>query len=99
MPVHQHDCEVCRFCGTFEFEDLMVDVYVCQPPGRGEISQSLIGRFGSDGPEYWSHSIQVLRHLRDRGFTGCWPAVSPFRDQMFVMLDKHVPLHGAKEAE
>ena len=47
-PKYKHDCESCRFLGTF-FE---FDVYLCH--------QSIIARYGDDGPEYASSMISIL---------------------------------------
>lgn len=52
-PRHQHDCDACRFVGM----EGPVDVYVC--------GESIIRRFGSDGPDYSSFPMGIARQVPD----------------------------------
>jgi hypothetical protein len=59
-PVHQHDCEKCRFLGTVIGEcGYRQDMYVCVQSTYTDY----ISRFGSDGPEYGSTTCSVLPYL------------------------------------
>ena len=52
-PAHSHDCSGgCRFYGTVTFGDVAVDVYCHDHPTDGTVS--LVLRYSSDGPDYWS---------------------------------------------
>ena len=46
-PRYAHDCDQCHWLGTF----LAVDIWWC-PNWTMRNLDSVIGRFGSDGPEY-----------------------------------------------
>lgn len=52
---YQHDCDQCRFLGTF----LDLDVYVCGKFGP----RSIIARFGDDGSDYASMPLEFLKGL------------------------------------
>jgi len=59
-PRFTHDCERCRFLGDYEEYDL----YVCARDGKID---TVIARYGSDGPEYMSGVIfAVLDPIKDR---------------------------------
>lgn len=45
-------------------------------------------RFGDDGPDYWSMSVSIMRS--SRGSDAWFPKLSPFRDKMYELMDKHV---------
>lgn len=60
-PNHNHDCEKCKLLGMLWIGDDIVDVYRCR--SRSSLG-SLIIRFGSDGPEYWSMPIDVINGIR-----------------------------------
>lgn len=55
-PTHVHDCAVCRFLGHFEGYDL----YICGE-GLGAYRQSVIARYGSEGPQYVSAPLDVIQ--------------------------------------
>ena len=48
-PRYDHDCDTCVFLGPFEDHDL----YVCSHANK--IIDTVIGRYGSDGPDYVSN--------------------------------------------
>lgn len=55
-PQFQHDCERCTFHGVFQGHD----VYTC--------SDSVIARFGDDGPDYKSLPGSVVSRLPEDSF-------------------------------
>lgn len=59
-PLYTHDCEHCVFLGTWvrEVEGLLnqtFDLYVCP---RGTLGTNCIARWGNDGPEYSSMTME-----------------------------------------
>lgn len=48
-----HDCESCDFLGHFFGHDVYLHAYTSREP-------SIIARFGSDGPEYYSMPISLF---------------------------------------
>jgi len=46
-PIHQHDSDCCTFLGTVENQDLYFS-------DQGGFGATLIARYGSDGPDYFS---------------------------------------------
>lgn len=46
-PIHEHDCDRCKFLGSFNGEDL----YYCPPydPVKSPQFWTLLSRFGKDG--------------------------------------------------
>lgn len=59
-PTHRHDCTQCQFItATHSDHGQTYDWYVCGV-GRGELHMSVIGRYGSDGPQYWSMDVSTL---------------------------------------
>ena len=52
MAHFKHDCEACISLGEFKGADL----YTC-------LGQSLVARFSSDGPDYTSIDVFMLRRL------------------------------------
>lgn len=59
-PTFKHDCDRCYFLGEYRGRDL----YVCR--------DTLISRYGDDGPEYSSYLISQLGQLY-----ASWPADHP----------------------
>jgi hypothetical protein len=59
QPVYRHDCKSCVFLGGHgPVEEVgRVDLYFCPNSYGG----SILSRFGSTGPEYWSAPVSVLR--------------------------------------
>lgn len=53
-PRYQHDCIACHFLGRFEDSDL----YVCS---RSKTLASLIARQSSDGPDYSSMPVMLIK--------------------------------------
>ena len=49
----KHDCDRCRFLGSTIGGGRMTDLYVC--------GETLIARYGSDGPEYYSTTLGSAR--------------------------------------
>lgn len=58
-PRFQHDCDACRFLGTY-FDH---DVYVCMNYSTDRAHGSVIARYGDDGPDYLSTQTSVLARL------------------------------------
>lgn len=68
----QHDCQKCMFVGTVKMlvEDRSlagshgtyhpVDWYICDDGVGDRMSRSIIGRYGDDGPAYWSAPAAVI---------------------------------------
>lgn len=52
-----HDCDSCQYLYTDTRKK--VDWYVC-PTSLGSAKGSIIGRYGNDGPEYWSSPVDVI---------------------------------------
>lgn len=59
-PVHQHDCDRCVYLGTInrdrfgdDVDGNKIDCYWCKSPSSPNLD-SVIGRFGSNGPDYSS---------------------------------------------
>jgi len=51
---HTHDCNVCKLVAVTE----LADWYLCTNTAIGE--HTLVGRYGSDGPEYWSCPVDII---------------------------------------
>ena len=49
-PLHEHDCEDCKFLGNFEDQHGRYDLYFCPQHG----APTLIARWSSNGPDYMS---------------------------------------------
>ena len=45
-PKWTHDCEACEYIGSMHSDRGLLDWYTC--------NDSVIARYGDDGPEYWS---------------------------------------------
>lgn len=55
-PTHTHDCTKCRFItATHSDSGQTYDWYIC-----GLQYPTIIGRFGSEGPQYWSMDVRTL---------------------------------------
>ena len=50
LPRFEHDCKKCHFLGQYEKYDL----YWCETPSELKTLDSLLARYGNDGPEYLS---------------------------------------------
>lgn len=58
--LYTHDCDKCRYLESDYVEGHeMVDWYVCVD----HFKASLIGRYGSDGPDYWSMPVSLITHV------------------------------------
>lgn len=57
MPTYEHDCDDCRFLGAHKVDGQTLDLYVCED---GFMGNSLIARFGSEGPEYSSLPVDLI---------------------------------------
>jgi hypothetical protein len=58
-PSFTHDCEKCVYIGTTIGSNLQ-DWYFC----RGCDGGTLIARYGSDGPDYWSSPVCMIQSPR-----------------------------------
>jgi hypothetical protein len=56
---HQHDCARCRFLGRVRINFRDVDWYHCP----GIMGGSVIGRYGSAGPDYWSAPVDAVARM------------------------------------
>lgn len=68
-PKFHHDCPNCNFLGTIEVpahlkpgKENVMDLYHCE---QGGFSPTVIGRFGSDGPDYMSGLGSAQYSLRE----------------------------------
>jgi len=52
-PIHEHDCECCKFCGNYVSKGELFDLYFCPT------EQSLIARYGVDG-DYMSMDVTLV---------------------------------------
>ena len=57
MAEFTHDCDRCRFLGTAILMGRTFDYYFCKDIAEGTI----IARYGSDGPEYSSSLIHLVK--------------------------------------
>lgn len=59
-PQHSHDCERCKFCGSYTALDAREnrDVYVCGGEG-------VVVRYSSDGPDYAAWPRPIFEILVD----------------------------------
>jgi len=48
-----HDCDQCKYAGSMFRENKTFDWYVC--------NDSVVARFGDDGPEYWSMPKDMVK--------------------------------------
>lgn len=54
-PYWEHDCEKCEFLGGMVLTSARFDLYVCaKHPENPDPMDSIIARYGSDGPDYHS---------------------------------------------
>ena len=58
-PKWEHDCEECRYLSSCGVEGEWVDWYHCD----GSLGGSVVGRFGHDGPQYWSSPVGMLPQM------------------------------------
>jgi hypothetical protein len=59
----QHDCDNCTFLGNTKIEGEISDLYFC-PKGA---DSDLIARFGNEGWEYRSISLNTFLHVLRQG--------------------------------
>ena len=65
-PTHTHDCKACNYLGTIvgqtpDVAGKPVDLYHCKNSiGSGE-DGSVIARFSSDGPDYSSVPLDLIK--------------------------------------
>lgn len=72
-PRHSHDCDTCRYRGSFvhvptDRPAKVYDLYVHGEDGE----TSIIARFGSDGPEYDSFPSTVAALISEMSSPGAW---------------------------
>lgn len=71
-PVHAHDCDGCKYLGTIAGADDdcgPIDLYFCGGPASSLTGGTYLARYGSDGPEYTSCALDIIRtnpHLHTR---------------------------------
>jgi len=53
-PKYKHDCENCIYLGSLEEENIIYDLYICP---NGKAISTVIARFSSNGPDYYSGLI------------------------------------------
>ncbi len=68
-PQYKHDCKKCHFLGRFSYQapradgstiPMNVDLYYCE----GMLGGTLISRESSDGPDYASTFVSIVREQR-----------------------------------
>lgn len=61
-PTWKHDCETCKYIGTYKYkhDDKMYDLYCHQHPDYASLD-SLVARYGDDGPEYLATPRQLIQ--------------------------------------
>ena len=69
-PTHTNDCKRCQYLHSETLEGQTVDWYRCPKRGGTNIGDSIIGRFGSEGPEYWSMPASVIESVEERDWAG-----------------------------
>ena len=52
-PLYKHDCGGCRYLGKYHTKETWYDLYYCGSHEK-KYSNTVIGRFGDDGPDYCS---------------------------------------------
>jgi hypothetical protein len=57
---HSHDCGTCRYVRSTSRGGRVVDWYVCSGASASPLDGSVIGRYGSDGGDYWSMPVAVI---------------------------------------
>ena len=55
-PFYGHDCATCRYLGSTHDPRGVYDWYAC--------TESVVARFGNDGPDYWSLDHALARDDR-----------------------------------
>ena len=55
QPVYTHDCPKCKYLGSMFIGNRTADWYQCKG-----FDPSVIARFSSDGPDYWSTSPEMV---------------------------------------
>lgn len=67
QPAHRHNCGRCVFLGIYLVEEMgMTDLYFCS----NEYGGSILSRWGSNPPEYWSMPVCVVGDVRMHAFGG-----------------------------
>jgi hypothetical protein len=65
QPIHKHDCDVCKYLGSFEKNGRKVDGWYCPDQVIG--GATVIARFSNDGPDYSSMPINMIQSLIGEG--------------------------------
>lgn len=52
-PRFTHDCKRCRFVDSITVDEIPYDWYLCG-------ADSIIGRYGDEGPAYWSAPVAMI---------------------------------------
>jgi hypothetical protein len=76
MPVYQHDCDSCRFLGTFTYNAPLVegfvektcDLYHC-PNCCVSDQGTIVARYADEGHKYASTPVSMLKERRARNLT------------------------------
>lgn len=58
---YEHDCKDCKFVAVVALDGGLVDCYVCSRVGP--LGRSVILRYGSRPPQYWSSPINQIRKI------------------------------------
>lgn len=53
-PKWTHDCNACKYIGSMHSDRGLLDWYTCK--------NSVIARYGDDGPEYWSTPDYIVNN-------------------------------------
>ena len=60
----QHDCARCVYQGTGTVNGEQTDWYLC---GQSPIMETVVGRYGDGGHEYWSMPVSMLKSASESG--------------------------------
>lgn len=60
---HEHDCDECELIAVTD----QADWYLCPRTAIGD--HTMIGRYSSDGPDYWSCSVDIIKTGVSEGST------------------------------
>ena len=100
LPVYQHDrpwtlsgCDGDWYIGHY----YGCDVYVTQDVEGCELDRSIICRYGNDGCEYGSQSVELLRQsiVANGNIGDCNPSTSFMSFQDYLFSDKATNFHKA----
>lgn len=75
-PQFTHDCDGCQFLGRHKRGQAHFDLYYCS---KGILNGTLLARYGNEGSEYLSSSVDVLLYA---GYQSNDPLIEAARRQI-----------------